>query len=232
MARIKTLLSVLALWACAQGAWAADHLDGPRASADPAADITDVFAWMSADASKVYLAMGVSPKATTASKFSDMVQYVWHTTSSDGYGKAGTSVDVVCTFDAAQKISCWAGDEYVTGDASNPAGITSTSGKLKVFAGLRDDPFFFSLDSFNAVAKTVAGAAASLKFDGSGCPALDSATSTALVTGLKTAADGKGGPAVDFFTKLNALYIVISVDKTVILKNTVMSVWGSTNKAQ
>src|SRR5262245_27962013 len=36
---------------------AADHADGPRASADPSADITDVFAWMSPDAGRLNLVM-------------------------------------------------------------------------------------------------------------------------------------------------------------------------------
>src|SRR5262252_5542093 len=59
---------------------AADHLDGPAASADPAADITDVFAWMSSDAKTAYMIMNVVPLATTSSKFSTAVQYVFHTT--------------------------------------------------------------------------------------------------------------------------------------------------------
>src|SRR5262245_55955976 len=39
------------LWTTA--ARAADHADGPAAKADPSADITDVFAWMSPDAQRV-----------------------------------------------------------------------------------------------------------------------------------------------------------------------------------
>ena len=50
---------------------ASDHLDGPRATADPQADITDVFAFTSPeDPSRVVLAMAVSPYATDASTFS------------------------------------------------------------------------------------------------------------------------------------------------------------------
>lgn len=215
-------------------ALAADHLDGPRASADPGADITDVYGWMSADAAKMYLVMNVSPGASSASKFSDKVQYVFHTNSSASYGATdSTTVNIICTFAADQKISCWAGDQYVTGDASATSGLASESGMLKVFAGLRNDPFFFSLDSFNAVAKTVVGAAPSLTFDTAGCPALSDATSTALVTGLITAADGSGGPAVDTFSKLNVLSIVVAVDKTIVTKGgPIVGVWGSTNKAQ
>ncbi|TMA23646.1 MAG: DUF4331 domain-containing protein, partial [Deltaproteobacteria bacterium] len=71
---------------------------------------------------------------------------MFHTSSLSAFGSAaGSTQDIVCTFDAAQKLSCWAGNEYVSGDASNPAGLASGSGKLRVFAGLRDDPFFFNL---------------------------------------------------------------------------------------
>ena len=44
-------------------ALAADHRDGDFVLADPSTDINDVYTWMSADASKVYLAMTVFPAA-------------------------------------------------------------------------------------------------------------------------------------------------------------------------
>src|SRR5712692_2435549 len=134
---------------------AADHLDGPAASADPTADITDLFAWMSSDAKTVYIILNVAPLATASTKFSTAVQYVVHTTSRASFGAAtSSSVNIICTFDASQKISCWAGNEYVNGDASTTAGISSGSNKLKVYAGVRDDPFFFNLDGFKNAAKT------------------------------------------------------------------------------
>lgn len=216
----------------AQAAWAADHVDGPAASADPSADITDVFAWMSADAQKVYLVMDLVRNATTESKFSDSVQYVFHTTSRASFGApASPEAKVICTFDAAQRIQCWVGeDDYVAGDASSTSGITSTDGKMRVFAGLRDDPFFFNLPGFRATARAVAGAASSLTFDAAGCPALDMATSAALVTQLKTAPDGS--PAVDGFAKFNVLAIVLVVDKGLLTKaGPILSVWGSTNRS-
>ena len=48
---------------------AADHGDGPRATADPSADITDVFAWTSPDATRLNLVMDVVRNATSASRF-------------------------------------------------------------------------------------------------------------------------------------------------------------------
>lgn len=214
----------------ATAALAADHQDGAAVLTDPSTDINDVFAWTSPDGSKLNLVMDVFPAATTAAKFSNVAQYVFHTTSSAGYGMpAATSEDILCTFDTAQAISCWGGGEYVHGDASNPAGITSAGGKLRVFAGLRDDPFFFNLDGFKATAAAVHGAAGALTFDAAGCPALDANTSNALVTQLRSAPGG-GAPS-DHFKGLNTLAIVVQIDRTLVTKGgSTVGVWASTNK--
>ena len=210
---------------------AADHADGPTATADPASDITDVYAWTSSDGARVNLIMNVFPAASSTSKFSNTTQYVFHTKSRASFGVAATgSLDIVCTFDTAQTIQCWAGGEYVKGSASSKTGLASTSGKLKVFAGLRDDPFFFNLDGFKATASAVKSAKASLTFDAAGCPALDANTSNALVTQLKSAPGG--GAAVDHFNGLNVLSIVLSVDKSLLTSGgSLVSVWGATYRA-
>lgn len=210
-------------------AFAADHIDSPAAVADPAADITDTYSWM--DGNNLVMVMDVVPFADTASKFSDQVQYVFHTQSGASMSAlTGAEMNVICTFDTAQKISCWAGDkDYVTGDASQTAGLTSMNGKFKVFAGLRDDPFFFNLDGFTDTVTTVEGAASSLTFNAAGCPALDSATSTTLVTKLKQ--DGNGGAGKDKFAGANVLSIVLSIDKTLVTPaGPVVAMWASTNK--
>jgi hypothetical protein len=232
----KTLaLGVLMIGLSLQPSRAADHADGPRASADPAADITDVFAWMSPDATRVNLVMHLVRNATTTSRFSDSVQYVFHTTSSASFGAAPSrELDIICVFNPAQKIRCFAGErkhvgEHIAGDASNLNGIETADGKLKVFAGLREDPFFFNLAGFRQTSRIVAGAAASLTFDPAGCPALDAATSAALVNQLQTAPGG--GPAVDNFARFNVLAIVVSVDKSIVTKGgPILAVWGSTNR--
>jgi hypothetical protein len=227
------LIATGALVACllCRTAGAADHADGPRASADPSADITDVFAWVSPNAARLNLVMDLVRNATPASRFSDSVQYVFHTTSRARFGATPSDeVDIVCTFNPAQKIRCQAGGELVVaGDASGVNGIASANGKLRVFAGLRDDPFFFNLAGFRATARTVAGAASSLTFDAAGCPALDAATSAALVSQLRSAPGG--GPPVDNFARFNVLAIVLSLDKSVVTKGgPIVTVWGSTNR--
>jgi hypothetical protein len=211
-------------------ALAADHQDGAAVLTDPATDINDVFAWTSPDATKLNLVMDVFPAATTAARFSNVAQYVFHTTSSPAYGMAAAaSEDILCTFDTTQVISCWGGGEYVHGDASNTSGIASASGKLRVFAGLRDDPFFFNLDGLKATASAVHNAAGSLTFDPAGCPALDAATSNALVTQLRSAPGG--GPPTDHFARFNTLAIVVQIDKSLVTKGgSTVGVWASTNK--
>lgn len=231
--RITRWLQGAAALAIATGgplAFAADHLDSPGPKKDPLADITDVYAWTAND--NLVLVLDVAPLATTESKFSDAVQYALHLESSSAFGVAGTKSDVICTFDADQKISCWIGDkDYVTGDASATTGLTSASGKTKVYAGLRADPFYFNLEGFNDAVATATAAAGSLTFDTSGCPAIDANTATILVGMLQGTAMGTGN-AADFFAPLNVLGIVIEIDKTLVNSGgPIISVWGSTHKA-
>jgi hypothetical protein len=240
-------LAIVAIMLLSQSSRSADHIDSPITKADPAADITDAFAWMSPDANTVFLVMSLVRNATTASKFSDGVQYVFHTTSQPRFGATPSAeVAIICTFNAAQTIQCWAGNEaYVTGDASNVNGITSADGKLRVFAGLRNDAFFFNLPGFRATARIVAsaraGALGAIPSDAAGCPMLPAAAVTTLVTQLQTrAADpnnpgqflgANNGRSLNDFDAFNVLAIVIAVDKSIITKNgQIIGVWTSTNR--
>ena len=213
----------------------ADHLDAPATIAEPAADVNDVYAFLDKPgdaATKVIFAMTVFPAAPADAKFSDTVQYVIHTQSGPKFGATTSDLNIICTFDAAQKASCWAGaDEYVTGNASAQTGITSASGKFKVFAGLRADPFFFNLAGFKHTIKTVKESvdAGAVPFDDAGCALLPVGYDTVLQAQLSTSADG--GPPEDFFKKLNGLAIVVEADKSLVTKGGgVISVWGSTHR--
>jgi hypothetical protein len=229
---LGTTAFVVAGLAATKKAESADHKDAPGTVADPASDINDVFTFV--DGGKVVLGMTVFPFAPMDAKFSTATKYVFHTTSGTAFGETKASKDIICTFDASQKISCWIGtDDYVTGDASAAAGITSTSGKVKVFAGKRADPFYFNLQGFKDTVTTVEGAASALTFDTSGCPGVDSATSMALVNKLKettsTAATTK--MTADDFGTANTLAIVLSLDASLVTSGgKIVSVWGSTNK--
>jgi hypothetical protein len=207
---------------------AADHKDGPAATADPTADIADVYAWMSADATKVNLVMDVAPGAATDAKFSDKTLYVFHVSSSDKFGDTTpTEPKIICSFKADQTASCWVGTALVSGDASTA--LESADKKVKIFAGRRNDPFFFNLSGFKATLAFVKANAGGLTFNTAGCPALDSNTATAAAGAL--ASDGAGGAGKDDFKGQNVLAIVIQLDKTLVLAkdDTVLGVWASTH---
>jgi hypothetical protein len=235
--RMRSAFSLLAAVAGAAAiagyavsARSADHLDGPAATGAPTKDITDVFTWM--DGNNVVLAMLVYPNAPTGTKFDNHVQYVMHTASAATFGAGGTNpVDVIATFDTGtpQKIQLWVGaNEYVTGDPSATTGLASADGKVKVFAGLRADPFFFNLDGLKQTAVDVEGAAASLTFNDAGCPLLDGGTAGALAGQLSHAADG--GAAANNFAAFNELAIVVTVDKSLLTQNgaPLMTMWAGT----
>lgn len=206
---------------------AADHVDGPSAQLDPTADISDVFAWMSADASRLNLVANVFYQAGRAAAFSPAVQYAFHVESGGEYGAVSDEQVVLCQFYEAELIECWAGDEYVQGDPSDPAGIVSDSGRLRVFAGRRDDPFFFEFDGFKEVVRTVSGVAADLTFV-DGCPQLDSATQSALLTQLQSGPDGE--PASDSIAGINVMSVVVQLDPALVNANgPLLAVWASTH---
>jgi hypothetical protein len=224
-----TVVSALAL---TRPALSADHRDAPKTKAEPAADLNDVFTWV--DGNNYVMAMTVFPFADKTAKFSDGVQYVFHTTSGSKFGETKASVDVICTFDAAQAATCWVGsDDYVTGDASKDSGMTSKSGKTKVFAGLRSDPFFFNLSGFQDTVAAVDQAKPSLTDFTAGCPNLDNGTASSLAATLheipSTANPARTNP--DDFVSASTLAIVVSVDKSLVTKGgNAVSVWASTNR--
>ncbi|MDP9150338.1 MAG: DUF4331 domain-containing protein, partial [Myxococcota bacterium] len=139
---------------------ASDHLDGPRATADPQADITDLFAFTSPDdASRLVLAMTVTPYASATSRFSSGVDYVFRVrriTTLRPLALDTEVLDVTCTFDdgTVQRVSCAAPRGR---RASAPVGDTAggdSPAAMPLFAGLRSDPAFF--DRQGAAATLVA----------------------------------------------------------------------------
>lgn len=206
---------------------AADHLDGPAATADPTADITDLLAWMNPDASSLRMALNVTPFAGDDATFSDAVGYVFHVGSAPAFGEATEETELLCAFYAATELECWLGDEYVVGDASSEDGLVSESGGLRVFAGLRNDPFFFEFGGFGAGVAAVK--AASPDVDADGCPQLDQATADGVVGLLQSNPDG--GPARDTFAGSNVLALVVEVDVNLVNGGgPVLATWASTHQ--
>jgi hypothetical protein len=256
----RSLFIVLAFVMLSAGrARAADHADGPSATQslmDLSGDITDVYAFT--DASNVNLIMDVGTNSTSSSKFSNVTQYVFHVNGVTGLSDMSPfSTDIICTFDASQKVSCWVQQggktvDYINGDASPTAGLTASSSKLKVFAGVRNDPFFFNIQGFRKVTGFVGQNLNALMpiLSKSGCPQLDSAgspvSSSAVRTLLKSQSDGTT-PGVDDFAKGgtaaapfgiatlsgNVLSLVVAIPKTTLNNNgakPILGVWASTHK--
>ncbi len=208
---------------------AADHLDGPAATADPTADITDFLAWMSPDASSLRLALDVVPFAGDDATFSNAVGYVFHVGSAAGFGEPTEETEILCAFYSATEVECWLGDEYVAGDASAEEGLVSDSGGLRVFAGLRNDPFFFEFGGFGAGVAAVKAAAPDLEFDADGCPQLDQEAADAVVGLLQTNPDG--GPARDTFAGSNVMALVVEIDVDLVNQGgPILATWGSTHQ--
>jgi hypothetical protein len=207
---------------------AADHADSPAAAAAPDADITDVFAWMSPDAGKVDLVMDWFPNAPATSKLAANVLFVFHVNSKATFAAtAATETTVICGFDASENLSCWVGTaDYVTGAKGTT--LTSTSGKVKAFAGIKDDPFFLNGAGVGSVIGTVTSAVPALAVDAAGCPAVDATTSMTLVNQLKTGAAG-AAPA-NAFAGQKIQTIVLEIDKSLLTGGgPIIGVWGSTN---
>ncbi|MDB5457610.1 MAG: hypothetical protein JWP92_3195 [Caulobacter sp.] len=203
-------------------AQASDHLDTPRVIADPRADIGDIFAWTSPDARRLNLVMTI-----VGHGFSDKLRYVFHVDSGPGFGQTPRTTTIACSFVAAI-ADCRAGDaDRVHGDASGPDGLAGRHGRLRVFAGPRDDPFFNNVrgtrDAYNVAAQAIRGGAA---VDPAGCPSFDAATTRAIADRWRRT---NGGPATNLLAGWTPASIVISVDLDVVDQGgKMLAVWAET----
>jgi Domain of unknown function (DUF4331) len=131
---------------------ASDHLDSPAVSKDPTADITDLFAFTSPErAGHLVLVLNANPGASKDTRFSDAVMYSFRVRSDAKTSDREVRID--CSFDAAasQKGTCTA---YAFAPStqrlyaqleSGPFAlntVTDEQNGLRVFAGLRADPFY------------------------------------------------------------------------------------------
>lgn len=230
--RLATIGLIVAGGTFSNGLMAADHIDAPGATAEPTADITDLYAWMSPNAANLNLVLDVFPLAGANAAFTTDVVYVFHLNSSGAYGDPQTETTITCQFYTETNIECWGGGQYVEGDASNVMGITSAEGGIRVFAGKRNDPFYMEFEGFTETTAAVKDAVSNnlLTFDSDGCPLLDNATGTALRTQLQSGANGAA--ASDFFAGADVMSIVIQVDKTLVTSGgPLLGVWASTHQA-
>src|ERR1043166_5798843 len=141
-----------------------DHVDGPRQIGDPPADISDLFAFTSPEnPARTVLAMDVFPSAGESAVFSNVIDHriAVRRVTVAGIGNAAnfrpaddeirfsvwfdvlkrddTTGNViqrgVCTLPDGRKLSLTVNDEK---------GASTPEGDVRVFAGLRSDPFYLA----------------------------------------------------------------------------------------
>jgi len=149
-----------------------DHASGPRAFADPVIDITDIYAFPSPERPGVLvLALNVFPFAGPTALFSDAVDYQFRlrpvTFSPAGdksFAVGEKEVTITCRFAIPTKskdgrLSSQQGTCCVSSGQSASFRVNDEQGGqspgLRVFAGVRLDPFFF--DGSRAVMTLMTG---------------------------------------------------------------------------
>ena len=204
-------------------AHASDHLDTPTVIADPAADIGDLFAWTSTDGRRLNLVMTI-----VGGKFSDRLRYSFHVDSGQQVGEARASVDIDCDFDATQAIDCRAGDDRVSGDANVEAGLESRQKHLRVFAGLRDDPFFNNVRGTRAALNIAAAALPTTPRDGAGCPRFDADTTAKILDAWRHT---EGHAATSLLAGWKTGALVVSIDLSQVDRGgPKLGVWATTSR--
>lgn len=222
------------------------------------ADIADLYAWNTSDATKVNLALTVSPADDGSRHFGPAVTYAFHVNSRATFSGTPSESKVICKFASDTSGECWVVNpsgtvvDYVKGDFSATTGATSASGKVKVFAGRRSDPFFFNLGGTRTAIAAAEQTCGTLNgssapnacpptnpafSDAGGCMKLNAAQAGGLRGAIATKPSGNvagtpcGSANADCFISFNVMALVVQVDKTELNQGTneLVSVWASTH---
>ncbi|WP_340313603.1 hypothetical protein [Rhizorhabdus argentea] len=206
-------------------AWSSDHFDSPAMTANPQADIADIYAWTTPAEHRLNLVMTV-----VGHSFSDRLRYGFHIDSGKAFGRTTASTTITCSFPEPKLADCRLGTvDSVRGDASKTDGIAGRHHRFRVFAGLRDDPFYNnikgSMGAYGAAAAAVKTGATAV--DGAGCALLDPATVREVAEQWRHT---DGGPGTNLLANWTASAIVISVDLVVVSRGgPILAVWGVTS---
>lgn len=149
----------------------ADHAESPGADADPAADLADIFIFPSPEsASKTVAAITFGGRAAPRSRIDgsfycdSRVLYTLHIDRADAVGNFDSVADVKVLARLArdQDGNCGLQLENVPGAGGTFSGkvesVFTSSGGMRAFAGLRNDPFFFDAEGYAALVASFAGA--------------------------------------------------------------------------
>ena len=142
-----------------------DHVDGPRSIGEPAADLTDLFAFTSPEnPGRTVLAMCVFPYAGENAIFSNVIDHsivvrrvtVAGVATAAKFQPADDEIRFSFRFeprtrDAAGKpmqrgVCKLPGGRELSITVNDETGASTPEGDVRVFAGLRSDPFYIGLD--------------------------------------------------------------------------------------
>jgi hypothetical protein len=134
---------------------AADHADAPLTTKDASADITDVYAWHDDTSLTVAFGFAGLSEAGAPAQYDAGVLYTVHI---DNNGDDAPDHDVLVRFGQNGAGEWGVRVQDLPGVADPVIGPVETTIEadlgLRVFAGLRDDAFFFDLDGFRATLMT------------------------------------------------------------------------------
>lgn len=128
---------------------AADHQEAPAATALPAADIGDYYAWHSNDQLNLILTFGPFAAAGAPGAYDSNILYGFHfdtSATADGV----SDLDIYARF-AQDAAGNW-GVQVTGADIAvieGPVDSVLISSDVSVWAGVADDPFFFDQSGFN-----------------------------------------------------------------------------------
>jgi hypothetical protein len=222
--RLLAGLPILSLsLALAAPSWASDHLDSPTVIADPRTDIGDMYAWTSPDHKQLNLVMTI-----VGHTFSDEVAYVFHVDSGKKVGSTTATTGIVCRFASATETDCVVGKDadHAHGDASQAGGLRGRQQHFRVFAGLRDDPFFNNVRGTRAAYAVASKALKAVARDAAGCANFDAGMTAAILDEWRHT---DGGPAKNLLAGWTPSSIVISIDVGMVNQGgQLLGVWGAT----
>ena len=183
-----------------------DHFSGPRALADPAADLTDMFAFPApANPRHLVVVLDVFSKAGPSAVFSDAVIYRFRfrrariaaTGPNAAFAIEADEVTFDCTFDVpsasnaphpVQRAHCRIADgEVVSFNTNDEQGGRGRG--VRVFAGQRSEPFFLDVHTILESAQT-----RQLAFKKAGSDTLYGSNVLSIVLELEWAKLLGGGP--------------------------------------
>lgn len=164
--RILATVGVALVLGVGDQAWGSDHFDGPSVLDAPTTDITDMYVFPSPrDPGRLVLVQNVYPQADKTTWFSDLLEYRFRlrpvsiagTRSNAGFRVGTTEIVFSCTFERvthaagrhAQQGQCKTPEQAVE-TTVNQAGSEDDFAKagIRIFAGLRADPFFMDVTGF------------------------------------------------------------------------------------